>query len=231
MQIHSFNTRQQKPVETIEAFVSTLRNQTKNCIYGNYLRWAHRDQLVCGISSDNVRRSLLKETDFTVAKVIRICQINELTEQLSKVLPALEHIKTPMADAMQVKHNNKIRGQFKYRGKTEDPSTTAENFPTVGIINDYWYLIFTTSSCRNCEGNHPAKWKLCPAFGQQCHNCGRKTTLKCYDSKMTDSKKLWDFYYWATVTTRRDDDISSAESDCNKERDVVLSPSMTTSWS
>ena len=48
---HNFNTRHQKPGETIKAYVSTLRNQAKNCNFaleGELIR----DRLVCGISSD-----------------------------------------------------------------------------------------------------------------------------------------------------------------------------------
>lgn len=41
---------------------------------------------------------------------------------------------------MQVKRSNKIGVQFKYKVKTENPSTTAESFPTVGIIKDYLIL-------------------------------------------------------------------------------------------
>ena len=34
MERHNFNTRHQKPGETIEAYVSSLRNQAKNCNFG-----------------------------------------------------------------------------------------------------------------------------------------------------------------------------------------------------
>lgn len=62
MERHNFNTRHQKPDETIEAYVSTLRNQAKNCNFGVLENELIRDRLVCGISSDSVRRALLKET-------------------------------------------------------------------------------------------------------------------------------------------------------------------------
>lgn len=62
MERHNFNKRQQKPGETIEAYVSTLRNMAKTCNFGALQDELIRDRLVCGISSDSVRRSLLKET-------------------------------------------------------------------------------------------------------------------------------------------------------------------------
>ena len=69
MERHNFNTRHQKPGETIEAYVSTLRNQAKNCYFGALENELISDRLVCGISSDSVRRTLLKETDLTLSTV------------------------------------------------------------------------------------------------------------------------------------------------------------------
>ncbi len=88
MERHSFNTRNQKPGETIEAYVSTLRNKAKTCIFGALTDELIRDRLVCGIDNDSVRRGLLRESDLTLAKAIKICQISELTEQHTKVLAA-----------------------------------------------------------------------------------------------------------------------------------------------
>ncbi len=88
MERHSFNTRNQKPGETIEAYVSTLRNKAKTCNFGALTDELIRDRLVCGIDNDSVRRGLLRESDLTLAKAIKICQISELTEQHTKVLAA-----------------------------------------------------------------------------------------------------------------------------------------------
>lgn len=158
MEGYNFNARHQKPGETIEAYVSTLRNMAKTCNLEQLKDELIRDRIVCGISSDSVRHSVLKETDLPLAKTIRICQINEATEQHSKVLSTLKNMTTANVDTMQVKRSSKIKGQFKYKVKTEDPSTI--------------------SGCRHCGGNHPAKREQCPAFGQQCHNCGKHNHFK-----------------------------------------------------
>ncbi len=67
MERHSFNTRNQKPGETIEAYVSTLRNKAKTCNFGALTDELIRDRLVCGIDNDSVRRVLLRESDLTLA--------------------------------------------------------------------------------------------------------------------------------------------------------------------
>lgn len=104
MERHNFNTRNQKAGETIEAYVSTLRNQAKSCSFGALADELSRNKLVCGVSSDNGRRTLLKETDLTLSKVICICQISELTEKHSKALSTQKTVTTANVDTVHVKH-------------------------------------------------------------------------------------------------------------------------------
>ena len=103
MERYNFNTRHQKPGETIEAYVSTLRNQAKNCNFGALENELIRDRLVCGIGREGARRTLLKETDLTLSKAIRICQIRELTEKYSKILSTPNTATTASVDAVQIK--------------------------------------------------------------------------------------------------------------------------------
>lgn len=145
MERHNFNKRQQKPGETIEAYVSTLKNMARTCSFGALQDELIRDRLVCGITSDSVRRSLLKETELTLAKAVRICQISEFTDQHSKALSTPKHITSASVDAVQIKHG-------KFKRKTNKPLTNIQNY-------------------RNCGGSHPAKREQCPAFGKQCHIC------------------------------------------------------------
>lgn len=57
MERHNFNTRYLKLGETIEGYVSTLLNQA--CNFGALQNELIRDGLVCGYTSDSVRRALL----------------------------------------------------------------------------------------------------------------------------------------------------------------------------
>ena len=45
-----------------------------------------RDKIVCGITSDRVRKQLLKERALKLDKAIQICQLNELSEDYGKQL-------------------------------------------------------------------------------------------------------------------------------------------------
>ena len=75
MERHKFNTRNQRDGESIQSHVSSLR----------VLAFIH-DKIVCGITSDRVRKQLLKERALTLDKAIQICQLNELSEDYGKQL-------------------------------------------------------------------------------------------------------------------------------------------------
>lgn len=86
MERHMFNTRNQRPDETIEAYVSDLKNKAKSCRFGELKDELIRDRLVCGIISDRMRKQLLHDNNLTLIKAIKMCQIYEQTEQHTKAL-------------------------------------------------------------------------------------------------------------------------------------------------
>lgn len=126
MERHTFNTKNQNPGETVEAYVRPLWNKVKPCNF---------DRLVCGITNDSVRRVSLRESDLTLVKAVKICQISELTEQNTKVLTS--------ADAV---HYGK--GGRKAIEQRQHPVNTKVGQRT-----------------SHCGGNHPAKRDQCKSFG------------------------------------------------------------------
>lgn len=173
MERHSFNTRNQNPGETIEAYVSTLRNKAKTCNFGALTDKLIRDRLVCGIGSDNVRRVLLRESDLSLVKAIKICQISELTEQHTKVLAAPRSGPTSV-DAVYTREKKAVV----YRQQSQQKNTSG----TKNIVN-----------CKNCGGNHPAKRDQCKAIGQQCHRCKKFNHFKaqCRSASKENFKSVY----------------------------------------
>lgn len=53
MERHKFHSRNQKQAETIEVFISDLRNKAKRCNFGKITDELICDRLVCGINSEN----------------------------------------------------------------------------------------------------------------------------------------------------------------------------------
>ena len=103
MKRHVFFTRNQRQGETVEAYVSDLRNKVKTCRFGNLQDRLVKDRLVTGIHNDSVRKILLRNSELTLIKAIEICQIHEITEQRTKTLAASTHTTTTVERTLQDK--------------------------------------------------------------------------------------------------------------------------------
>ncbi|KAK7907206.1 hypothetical protein WMY93_015818 [Mugilogobius chulae] len=159
MERHKFNTRNQKAGETIESYVSDLRIKAKSCSFGELCEELIRDRLVCGIHNDHLRKTLLRDSDLTLAKAISVCQIHEMTEEHNKTLMS-PHSSVTNVDAIHTRH---VTRRDNDRVKISKPNTDATQF-----IND----------CTNCGGSHVAKRNKCLAFGQQCNACKKMNHFK-----------------------------------------------------
>lgn len=67
-----FYKRQQNEGENIMTYVAELRKHTEHCNFGDYLNDALRDQLVCGIRSENIQKRLLSTPELTLTKAVNI---------------------------------------------------------------------------------------------------------------------------------------------------------------
>ena len=88
----------------------------------------------------------MKERDLTLDRAIEIGIVNELSDRDNTELSNLPAI-----------HKDEIHSVV--RGKKAFSSKEASK-PKV-------------RNCKNCGGDHPAKLKLCPAFGRKCLYCGK----------------------------------------------------------
>lgn len=152
MERHKFNSRNQKPRETIEAYVSNLRNKAQSCRFGDLQEELIRDRLVCGILNDGMRKLLLRDNELTLTKAIEICQIHELTDQHTKTLAGPKHNLTNVDSVQQTVKRKPFR----------TPKHRLDKFTPQQIHN-----------CSNCGSNHEAKREKYPAYGQQCHRCNK----------------------------------------------------------
>ena len=76
---HLFNTHMQSANETIDAYVTELRLQAKNCEFGALCNELIRDRIVVGIRDDAVRSRLLREAELDLQKAIDIRRAAEQT--------------------------------------------------------------------------------------------------------------------------------------------------------
>ena len=69
---------------SFDIFVTDLRRKAEYCDFGAIKDSLIRDQIVVGINDPKLRERLLRETDLTLEKAIKLCRITESQEQ-SKV--------------------------------------------------------------------------------------------------------------------------------------------------
>ena len=67
-------------------YLSELRRLAKDCKFGEYLQTAQRDQLVCGLNIEALKKKVLAEADLTLEKALQISQAFEAAKQETRVL-------------------------------------------------------------------------------------------------------------------------------------------------
>ena len=150
---HLFNSRSQKPSESVESFVSDLRKKAANCEYGTLVNDLLRDRIVCGCHNEEARTQMLKEGNLTLERAIEILVLDELAKQRKIQLGAMKE------DVHAVSCRPKTN---RFKANTNRSSFNANKTPFNG----------NKSSCLNCVGSHPRKPEKCPAYGKRCNKCG-----------------------------------------------------------
>ncbi len=64
---HRFLTCEQKTGETVDQYVTELRNRSKMCEFGGLTDSLIKDRLVCGIPNNSLRERLLREENLEMA--------------------------------------------------------------------------------------------------------------------------------------------------------------------
>lgn len=77
MDRYAFNTAVQKPGESVQAYVSTLKILARKCEFGSLQDELIRDRIVCGIQNDIVRKHLLREKNLTLDLAVNMCLLQE----------------------------------------------------------------------------------------------------------------------------------------------------------
>lgn len=76
---HVFFTRNQSANETIDQYVTDLRNKASRCEFGDLCDSLIKDRLICGITDGTVRERLLRDSALTLTKAIDYCRASEVS--------------------------------------------------------------------------------------------------------------------------------------------------------
>ena len=129
-----FNRRNQESGESIDEYVSVLRNMAKTCGFCDCMReLLIMDRLLLGILDDKTREELLSTHNLTLVKAIESA--------------ALEKLRPFTWKHWSVKKSTKSRA---CQSQRSPPSTRIgnrkESYPAWG------------TSCKNCGGKRPLSW-------------------------------------------------------------------------
>ena len=157
MERHKFNTRVQQHGESIQTYVSDLKNKASTCEFGDLKDEMIKDRLVRGIENDKLRRGLLREEKLTLQKAIELWQISELSGQRMKELtttPEVHEVKYPRqkGPANRPGQHRNEDNQSRQLIKSRDEERRQKLCPYCGNVH---------------------KHRNCPAFGKKCRACGK----------------------------------------------------------
>ena len=156
-----FNSRNQKPDESIDAYLTCLRTLAQSCNFCDCMRdTLIRDRIVLGVNNTATRKKLLQQRKLTLKSCIDICRSMESASSHFKVIAEASN-KTEDVHAVNVRPKPKARTVRKPKND--------RNVHTQQAVK-----------CKFCDGSHPLQKDKCPAWGQKCRKCGgRNHYAKC----------------------------------------------------
>ncbi len=146
-QRYCFFTCNQKTGQTIDQYLSELRQKAHSCEFSTLEDGLLRDRIVCGILNSSVRERLLRENKLTLGKAVDTCRASEIASSQAKQLNSAEK----QVDAVRRKKNPE--GKSKGNRTPRDGKQSAQ-----------------PQKCGRCGKSHEGN--KCPAKGQKCFKCG-----------------------------------------------------------
>ena len=150
-----FNRRNQESGESIDEYVSVLRNMAKTCGFCDCMReLLIMDRILLGILDDKTREELLSTHDLTLVKALEICRAREAATIHMKALKNEEINKVKGTQ----KQKKPMKPRDRTKGKQHQTETTRATF----------------KKCYFCKQVHAMRKESCPAWGKVCTSCGEK---------------------------------------------------------
>ena len=142
----------QKDSETVDQFVTRLKNKVKSCEYES-VDDTVRDKFVFSIRDLDVRERLLRDENLTLEKAICMARASEASKEQIKAMAPKEHMKS---------NENPSLNEIRYGGKQKKNSSRQPGSGPTSL----------QGNCKFCGSSH--LWGSCPAFGKTCGYCQRK---------------------------------------------------------
>ena len=122
-----------------------------------------------GINDPKLRERLLRETDLTLEKAVKLCRITEQSKEQSKIFIS-PTTQTGNIDAVK-------------KGEPPVDTVKSKNEDSRGIMK-----------CKFCATSHDRE--NCPAYGATCHKCNGRNHLLGAASNRKMARKKEEFVTW-----------------------------------
>ncbi|CAC5382216.1 unnamed protein product [Mytilus coruscus] len=187
MERYKFNTRVQGKSESIDQFVTDLRNMTQNCAFGTITEELVRDRIVCETNSERVKERLVRDDELTLAKAILACRADEESKRQIKTFKEDE---TVHALKRRPRYQNQLR-------RKEDQKFSCGK---CGIQHEKRNCPAYGKKCRKCNKlNH----------FQKC--CRSKRKVHGLEECESNSDSNQDEFFVGSVTEKRKTEIVGDE--------------------
>ena len=134
----------QKDSETVDQFVTRLKNKVKSC-EDESVDDMVRDTFVFSIRDLAVRERLLRDENLTLEKAICMARASEASKEQIKAMAPKEHMKS---------NENPSLNEIRYGGKQKKNSSRKPGSGPTSL----------QGNCKFCGSSH--LWGSCPAFGK-----------------------------------------------------------------
>ena len=149
---HQFWQITQKDSETVDQFVTRLKNKVKSCEYPPPVDDMLRDKFVFSIRDLQVKERLLREEKLTLEKAISMISSEASKEQIKAMGPKEQNTENPTVNEIRAGGGDR---QKKNPSRRPRPGSGSQK-----------------GKCTFCGSSH--LWGSCPAFGKMCDYCQKK---------------------------------------------------------
>lgn len=163
-----FNCVQQEN-ETVDSFVTNLKNLAKDCAFENQEESLIRDLLIIGIRDSAVKEKLLIDSDLSLQKAVEYCRAKESSQIQVKLMNEGSVVKTEAVQSVKSKYRNETNWKSNSKSKNKDTK-----------------LKYSKNTCSKCFRKHA--YGKCPAWGKTCNNCRKLNhfSVACRNRKINE---------------------------------------------
>ena len=188
---YKFNKRAQNQDESIDDYVSSLKELAKTCNFCDCLRdTLVRDKIVLGVTENSTRKVLLQRRNLTLRETVDICRGAEATRSQLRNIGSSDTAKETV-------------NRLKFKRPTDaNKDRDRPRTKLVGQVPRGRHVDLI--DCLFCGKKHECRKSKCLAFGKTCAKCGKKNhfAVKC---QMRSGTKIHTVEYDSDKSSDTDD--------------------------